>query len=120
MIEGTKRSMNTDSVSFLEALFNTSVCRQVEDSRSVFAIFLTDLAFFFFFRFEELVVRVRDRWDNEDVSSAQSEHLESVERGGQGHVLGSLLQEGRNHLDGNGEGARFVALERAVAVEESH
>ena len=48
----------------------------------------------------------------------EPEDLECVERGCEGDLLRRLLEVGRDHLDGDGQRARLVALERAVAVQE--
>ena len=48
----------------------------------------------------------------------EPEDLEGVERGGEGDLLRRLLEVGRDHLDGDGQRARLVALERAVPLQE--
>ena len=48
----------------------------------------------------------------------EPEDLEGVERGCEGDLLRRLLEVGRDHLDGDGQRARLVALERAVPLQE--
>ena len=48
----------------------------------------------------------------------EPEDLEGVERGGEGDLLRRLLEVGRDHLDGDWQRARLVALERAVPLQE--
>ena len=48
----------------------------------------------------------------------EPEDLECVERGREGDLLRRLLEVGRNHLHGDGQRARLVALERAVPLQE--
>ena len=48
----------------------------------------------------------------------EPEDLECVERGCEGDLLRRLLEVGRDHLDGDGQRARLVALEGAVPLQE--
>ena len=48
----------------------------------------------------------------------EAEDLECVEGGCERDLLGGLLEVGRDHLDGDGQRAGLVALERAVPLQE--